>query len=186
MEMTLPMLAAVASAKAIEELCPGLKPGIKWPNDVVINGRKCVGVLCEMGFDADGFYVVPGVGINVNQLSFAEELKDKATSMLLEMRSIQPKMQPLSRRHLLCAYLKRMEDAVDALEKDGLMGILPEYVGRSVTLGSKVRVIGPEYDFTGTAKAIDEAGALIVTDEEGTDRRVLCGDVSVRGMMGYV
>ena len=75
---------------------------------------------------------------------------------------------------------------VDALEKDGLLGILKDYVSRSVTLGSKVRVIGPEYDFTGTAKAIDETGALIVTDEAGCDRRVLCGDVSVRGMMGYV
>ena len=55
-----------------------------------------------------------------------------------------------------------------------------------MTLNSKVRVIGPDYDFTGTAKAIDETGALIVTDEEGVNRRVLCGDVSVRGMMGYV
>ena len=180
------LAAAVATAQAIRDICPKLKPGIKWPNDVVIGGKKCAGILCEMGFDADGVFVVPGVGINVNQLSFADELRDKATSLLLEMRSIQPKMQPISRRHLLCAYLKRMEDAVDALEREGLMGSLAEYVGRSVTLGSKVRVMGPEEDFTGTARAIDETGALIVTDEQGNDRRVLCGDVSVRGLMGYV
>ena len=181
------LAAAVAAAQAIRDVCPKLKPGIKWPNDVILNGKKCAGILCEMGFAPDGSpYVVPGVGINVNQLSFAGELADKATSLLMEMRAIQPKMQPIHRRHLLCAYLKRMEEAVDALERDGLLGILGEYVGRSVTLGSRVRVIGPEYDFCGTAKAIDETGALIVTDEEGTDRRVLCGDVSVRGMMGYV
>lgn len=181
------LAAAVASAQAIRDICPKLKPGIKWPNDVVINGKKCVGVLCEMGFAGNGeTYVIPGVGINVNQLSFDGELEDKATSLLMEMRKLSPKMQPISRRHLLCAYLKRMEDAVDALEREGLLGILKEYVSRSVTLGSKVHVIGPEIDFTGTAKAIDETGALIVTDEEGCDRRVICGDVSVRGMMGYV
>lgn len=181
------LAAAVASAQAIRDVCPRLKPGIKWPNDVVINGKKCVGILCEMAMAGSKLaYVVPGVGINVNQLSFDGELEDKATSLLMEMRRLEPKTQPISRRKVLCAYLKRMEEAVDALEKEGLLGILPEYIGRSVTLGSKVRVIGPEYEFTGTAKAIDETGALIVTDEEGADRRVLCGDVSVRGMMGYV
>ena len=126
------------------------------------------------------------MGINVNQLSFEEELQDKATSLLLEMRRLQPKTQPISRRKLLCAYLKRMEDAVDALEREGLLGILPQYVGCSVTLGSKVRVVGPAEEFTGTAKAIDETGALLVEDENGMERKVLCGDVSVRGLMGYV
>ncbi len=181
------LAAAVAAAQAIHDVCPKLKPGIKWPNDVVIGGKKCVGILCEMGLSGNELaFVVPGVGINVNQLAFDGELADKATSMLIEMRKIQPKMQPISRRQVLCAYLRRMEDAVDALEKEGLQGILKEYMAKSVTLGSKVHVIGPNDDFTGTAKVIDEIGALMVTDEEGNDRRVLCGDVSVRGMMGYV
>lgn len=179
--------AAVASAKAIEEVCPGLKPGIKWPNDVVIAGKKCVGILCEMGMEGSSLaYVVPGVGINVNQTMFPGELRDKATSLLIECRRKEPKHPPISREKVLCAYLKHLETAVDALEDDGLEGIVQDYLSRSVTLGGQVRVCGPEYDFVGKAKAIDETGALIVTDENGTDRRVLCGDVSVRGLMGYV
>ena len=174
------LAAAVAAAKAIEDVCPQLKTGIKWPNDVVIGRRKCVGVLCEMVLEGGGFAVVPGVGININQTSFAGELADKATSLRMETGAA------VERWAVLCAYLQRMEEAVDALERNGLAGILPDYLSRSVTLGSRVHVIGPELDFTGTAKAIDDAGTLIVTDDAGCDRRVLCGDVSVRGLMGYV
>ena len=179
--------AAVASAKAIEELCPGLKPGIKWPNDIVISGKKCAGILCEMAMDGGTLaYVIPGVGINVNQTMFPPDLRSKATSLLIECRRKNAAHPFISREKLLCAYLRHMEDAVDALEENGMDGIAQESLTRSVTLNSQVRVSGTEYDFVGTAKAIDETGALIVTDEQGTDRRVLCGDVSVRGLMGYV
>ncbi len=172
--------AALAAAKAIEEVCPDLKPGIKWPNDVVIGSKKCVGILCEMVLDGSGYAVVPGVGINVNQKGFGGELSDKATSLLMETG------RTVERWQVLCAYLKYMEQAIDALEQNGLDGILEEYLSRSVTLGSRVRVVGTDTEFTGTAKAVDETGALIVTDEQGVDRRVLSGDVSVRGLMGYV
>lgn len=172
--------AALAAAKAIEEVCPELKPDIKWPNDVVIGSKKCVGILCEMVLDGSGYAVIPGVGININQKSFEGELADKATSLLLETG------KPVERWQVLCAYLKYMEETSDALEKDGLEGILPDYLSRSVTLGSRVRVVGTDMEFVGTAKAVDETGALIVTDENGEERRVLSGDVSVRGLMGYV
>ena len=172
--------AALAAARAIEEVCPELKPAIKWPNDVVIGSKKCVGILCEMLLDGNGYAVVPGVGININQKAFDGELADKATSLFIETGKQQ------DRRAVLCAYLKYMEQAMDALEKEGLQGIWQDYAQRSVTLGSRVRVVGTDSEFTGTAKAVDETGALIVTDESGTDRRVLSGDVSVRGLMGYV
>jgi len=172
--------AALAAAKAIEEVCPELKPGIKWPNDVVIGSRKCVGILCEMVLDGSSYAVIPGVGININQKVFEGELSDKATSLLMETGKKQNRWQ------VLCAYLKYLEQAVDALEKNGLEGIWQAYASRSVTLGSRVRVVGTDVEFTGTAKALDETGALIVTDENGEDRRVLSGDVSVRGLMGYV
>lgn len=172
--------AALAAAKAIEEVCPEVKAGIKWPNDVVIGSKKCVGILCEMVLDGSGYAVVPGVGINVNQKRFDGELENKATSLLMETD------RPVERWAVLCAYLKYMEQAVDALERDGLAGIWPEYLSRSVTIGSRVRVVGTNVEFVGTAKTVDETGALIVTDESGEDRRVLSGDVSVRGLMGYV
>ena len=175
------LAAAVASAQAIEDVCPDLKVGIKWPNDGIIRERKCVGVLCEMAMDGTGLaYVVPGVGINVNQTAFPEELQDKATSMRLECG------REIDRWQVLSAYLKRMEEAVDALEEHGLDGILENYVSRSVTIGRTVRVIAPDEEYTARAHGIDETGALLVRDENGNERRVLCGDVSVRGLMGYV
>ena len=108
------------------------------------------------------------------------ELEDKATSLLMETGKLQDRWQ------VLCAYLKRLEEAVDALEQDGLNGIWQDYAGRSITLGSRVRVVGTDVEFTGTARTLDEMGALIVMDENGEERRVLSGDVSVRGLMGYV
>jgi len=175
------LAAAVASAQAIEDVCPDVKVGIKWPNDGIINGKKCMGILCEMALDGSELaYVIPGVGINVNQTAFSEELADKATSLRLETG------RETDRWVLLSAYLKRMESAVDAVEKEGLDGILDEYISRSVTIGRMVRVIAPDEEYTAQACGIDETGALLVHDENGNERRVLCGDVSVRGLMGYV
>ena len=172
--------AALAAAKAIEEVCPEVKPGIKWPNDVVIGSKKCTGILCEMALDGSSYAVAAGVGININQKAFEGELADKATSLFMETGRI------IDRWQVLRAYLRYMEQAIDALEESGFEGIVQEYFSRSVTLGSRVRVVSTADEFTGTAKAVDETGALIVTDETGTDRRVLSGDVSVRGLMGYV
>ena len=177
------LAAAVAMAQAIEDTVPGLKAGIKWPNDIVLNGRKCVGILCELSADMDGIhFIVMGVGVNVNQRAFPAELQHKATSLALEagLEGI------IDRQQLLCAYLLRMEHGMDGLEQAGLAALLPEYARRSVTLGAQVRVIGAEAEWLGTAEAVDETGALLVRDGLGTLRRVLSGDVSVRGVMGYV
>lgn len=180
------LAAAIAAAKAIQEICPILSPGIKWPNDIVLGSKKCVGILCELAADMDGIvYVVAGTGINVNQLSFPPELTEKATSLLLEMRQSDPDAAPICRRRLLCAYLRHMEKAMEALEKEGFAGIQEDYLPLSVTLGRTVQVISPEETFVGQAQSIDETGALMVMDESGALRRILCGDVSVRGLMGY-
>ncbi len=180
------LAAAVATAQAIQQVCPGLTPGIKWPNDVVIGKRKCVGILSELSADMDGItYVIPGVGVNVNQTEFPQELAEKATSLLIELRRQDPTARPVCRRKLLCAYLRHMEDAVDALQENGFDGICQEYLARSVTLGQQVHVMGANIDFVGMAQSIDNTGALLVEDQAGELRRVLCGDVSVRGMMGY-
>ncbi len=175
----LTLAAAVAAADAIEAM--GIAPGIKWPNDVVIGKRKCVGILCEMVTDPQGSpCVVVGVGFNVNQMAFPAEIAHKATSLRMQSG------KPVDRRKLLQAYLSAMEKAVQSLTEKGLSGIIEPYIARSVTLGSRVEVIGTRERFTGTAKAIDDTGALMVVDDDGQERRVLSGDVSVRGVMGYV
>ena len=172
-------LVTLAAAAAIGDF--GLSAGIKWPNDVVLGGRKCVGILCEMATDAQGErFVVVGVGFNVNQRTFSGELADKATSLYIAGG------REVDRRALLCRYLQHMERAMDTLETSGLSGLMAEYAARSVTLGRQVQVIGASETFVGMAESIDDTGALFVRDASGALRRVLSADVSVRGVMGYV
>ncbi len=173
------LATAVAAAEAIAEW--GLSPGIKWPNDVVLSGRKCVGILCETVTDPNGERcVVVGAGFNLNQQAYAGELAEKATSLRMALG------KPVDRRAFLSRYLYHMERAMDVLEATGLSGLLPAYESRSVTLGRMVRVMGAGEQFTGIAEHLDAEGALHVRDGAGNLRRVLSGDVSVRGVMGYV
>ena len=178
--------AAVAAAQAIEQICPELKAGIKWPNDVVIGGRKCVGILCEGAFDPEGrLCVIMGVGFNGNQRVFPPELAASATSLFLEKQRQNPDAEPVILRELLTAFLEAAEKAADRLEEGGLPAILPEYRARSVTIGSAVRVIAPTEEYIGQAEGMDASGSLLVRDGSGVLRTVVCGDVSVRGLMGY-
>ena len=178
--------AAVAAAQAIEQVCPELKAGIKWPNDVVIGGRKCVGILCEGAFDPEGrLCVIMGVGFNGNQRTFPPELAASATSLFLEKQRQDPDAEPVILRELLTAFLEAAEKAADRLEEGGLPAILPEYRARSVTIGSAVRVIAPTEEYIGQAEGMDASGSLLVRDGSGVLRTVVCGDVSVRGLMGY-
>ena len=178
--------AAVAAAQAIEQVCPELKAGIKWPNDVVLSGRKCVGILCEGAFDPEGrLCVIMGVGFNGNQRVFPPELAASATSLFLEKQRQDPDAEPVILRELLTAFLEAAEKAADRLEEGGLPAILPEYRARSVTIGSAVRVIAPTEEYIGQAEGMDASGSLLVRDGSGVLRTVVCGDVSVRGLMGY-
>lgn len=169
--------AALAMAQAVRRVT-GLNAGIKWPNDLVLCGRKLCGILLEMGFDAQGMYIVCGTGLNVGRRAYTPDLSDRAVA-IAECADVP------DRGALIAAYLSALEDALDAVELHGFAGIAEEYRRCSVTLGNAVRVIGAE-EFTGTAEAVDASGALLVRMADGTLRRVLAGDVSVRGMMGYV
>lgn len=181
------LAAALAVARTIRGLCPGLAPRIKWPNDVVLGQGKCCGILSEMGMGAGGVdYVVTGVGLNVNQTAFPEELANKAVSLLGEMHKEAAEAQPLDRTTLLCRFLREMEDIMDAVEADGFAAIRADYEAASATIGQPVQVIAPAEQYTGVAQGVDDSGALLVRRQDGCLETVLCGDVSVRGLMGYV
>lgn len=169
--------AALAMAKAVRKTT-GLDARIKWPNDLVLEGRKLCGILLEMGFDGQGMFIVVGTGLNVRRGAYPDALRDRAIA--LEECAPAP-----DRGEVLASYLMALEEAVSAVEERGLAGVAEEYRALSVTLGSQVQVIGTE-TFTGVAEDIDEGGALLVRMADGTLRRVLAGDVSVRGVMGYV
>ncbi len=170
---------ALAMAEATEKET-GLAVAVKWPNDLVIGGKKACGILLEFSGDAESVaYVVAGAGLNVGKGAYPPELYGQAAS-LEDALGIPPKRAPILR-----AYLRGMEKYMENLEREGLAGILPAYEKRSCTLHKPVRVLGGGAEFSGTAVGLDENGGLLVKLQDGTVRHVLAGDVSVRGVMGY-
>lgn len=170
------LLAAVAVAEAMQEF--GLQAGIKWPNDILYEGKKLVGILTEMSAEMDGIkYIVVGIGINVNisRDEFPEELREIATSLSIMKREEIPRV----------AFLQAVLRAFDRLYAEVLAsGFAPVFAAwrrYAVTLGKEVRVLGVRTgeNFEGRAVDIDEDGALLVETESGI-RRVLAGDVSIR------
>ena len=168
---------AMAGAAAAEAVT-GEKAGIKWPNDVILKGKKVEGILVEMDADEQTVhFLVAGIGFNVHQKEFPPEIAQTASSMDLIAG------HEVSRAALVRAFLKGIEEA-EVLRATGRL--LEAYRRRSVTIGQKVRVIGTTEAFTGEALDITQSGSLLVRDPEGKVREVLAGDVSVRGLMGYV
>ena len=169
------LMAAVAVTRAIRQVA-NLSCGIKWPNDILLNGKKLVGILTEMSAEMDAInYVVIGLGINVNIAhdDFPEELRSSATSLLVAGG------QPVKRADLVCAVLQEMETLYDHTIHNGFAAILNEWRELSVTLGQVVNVVAPDEQYTGTAVDIDDEGALLVNTPAGL-RRVIAGDVSIR------
>ena len=176
-----PMLtycAALAMADALAETA-GLSAGIKWPNDLVADGKKLCGILLECSMEPDRVdFVVVGVGLNVLPAAVPEDLRHQA-ACVADFGAV-PK-----RREILLHYLAALERWTDRLEEKGLAGVRESVRQRCVTLGRTVRVQGAQ-NFTGVAEDIDADGALVVRCENGRLQRVMAGDVSVRGVMGYV
>lgn len=170
------LLTALATANAIRRVT-GLDARIKWPNDIVAEGRKVCGMLMEMDATPERVAsVVAGVGINVHQTQFPEEIAHSASSLdLLAGRRI-------SRSVIVRAFLQEYE-RVWALGDEAMMRAYRE---RSATIGQRVQVIGLNGTYTGTAEGVTDSGSLLVrADEDGGVREVLAADVSVRGIMGY-
>lgn len=172
------LCAAMAMEQAVRQ-ATGLDTRIKWPNDLVLCGKKLCGILLEIGATVDGVdYIVVGTGLNVRRGAYPADLAHQATS-------IEDHLPPPPRARLLALYLNALEVVITRLENEGFAALAQAYAQRSCTLGRQVHVSG-SVDFTGVAQSIDETGALLVLDEKGELRRVLAGDVSVRGVMGYV
>lgn len=176
----LTLVMAMAVAAAIEEVT-GADPKIKWPNDIVLNGKKICGILTEMFLRQDDYVVVIGVGINVNILEFPKELQEVASSLMLECG------QEFSREILMETTMRYFETYYEQYESCGDFSLLKEsYEERLVNRDSQVRVLDPKEPFDGIAKGIDDQGNLLVLCNDGTIRSVCSGEVSVRGLYGYV
>lgn len=177
----LTLVAALAVAAGIEDAC-GLKGQIKWPNDIVMSGRKICGILTEMSTDKQAIrYVIVGIGINVNMTEFPEEIARTASSLYLESGRFQ------DREIVTACILKRMEDYYQRfLDTGDLSGLKREYESRLANLGRQVTVLEPGGQYGGLCRGITEGGELLVEKADGSVAQVMSGEVSVRGIYGYV
>lgn len=181
---SLTLVAALATAKAIEEET-GLCPMIKWPNDLVVNKKKVTGILTEMSADEEQIhYVVVGVGINVNMTKFPEEIRGTATSLRMEAG------HEVDRAALIAAFLKHFEVEYVKFEKtEDLTLLQEEYNARLINREKEVRILDaahPDGGYNARALGIDEAGGLLVERENHRIEAITSGEVSVRGVYGYV
>ena len=176
----LTIVAAMAVTKAVR-VKYGLDVQIKWPNDIVLNGRKICGILTEMNTEIDAInYVVIGIGINVSNERFGDDTAKVATSLRIEGGG------EIRRAELIWAVWEAFEAYYGNFIKTGdLQGIKHEYDGYLVNIDRQVRVLDQKEPFTGTARGITAHGELIVETDEGI-KRVSSGEVSVRGIFGYV
>lgn len=177
----LTLVAALSVSQAIDEVTL-LHTQIKWPNDIVVNGKKVCGILTEMSADMDQiYYVVIGIGINVNTQEFPEEIRETATSLMLETD------KTISRRHIIAKSMKYMEENYENFMRTQDMSLLLEmYQSRLVNVNQTVRVLALGQAYTGVSEGINELGELLVRKENGELQRVISGEVSVRGIYGYV
>jgi len=175
------LIQAMATAKAIEEVC-GLKAQIKWPNDILVNEKKVCGILTEMNLEMmEISSIIVGTGINVNQEVFPEEISNIATSLKIEKKRTQSRADLIER---ICELFEEYFELF--LESKDLSSILEEYNSHLINLGRQVKVLDPQHEFTGEALGIAKSGELLVKKENKEVVKVYAGEVSVRGIYGYV
>ena len=175
---------AVAVCRAIEACC-GLECGIKWTNDIILDGKKLCGILTELEFEAESaaaVAVVVGVGINVGQTEadFGPDLSPIATSLTQALG------RPVRRAELAVHLLTALDEMYAAFPR-GKGEYLAEYRRRCVTTGHEVALVGPDGGREPAfAQAVDDDFSLVCRLPDGSERTVTAGEVSVRGLLGYV
>lgn len=172
---------AVAVCDGIEAAC-GVRPGIKWTNDIVLGHKKLCGILTEMAVEGETGalqYLLTGIGVNANQSGFSPELHGIATSLALELG------HPADRGKL-CACLINALDAMYAAWLSGGGDYPQRYRDNCLTLGKPVRLLRGNRVEEAFAEDLDDELGLIVRHPDGRRETVTTGEVSVRGLFGYM
>lgn len=176
-----PMEASKSTLLAAVGVCRGIRrmgladAGIKWPNDILVHGKKLVGILTLMSASMEKIdYIIMGIGINtgIKKNEFPEDFREGATSFLNEGINV-------SRKDLLAAILGELEKEYSIAQNEGFDKVLDDWRALSVTLGQEVRVIFGDDSYTGKAVDIDRDGCLLVNTGSEV-KRVIAGDVSIR------
>lgn len=176
-----PMEASKCTLLAAVGVCRGIRrmgladAGIKWPNDILVHGKKLVGILTLMSASMEKIdYIIMGIGINtgIKKNEFPEDFREGATSFLNEGINV-------SRKDLLAAILGELEKEYSIAQNEGFDKVLDDWRALSVTLGQEVRIIFGDDSYTGKAVDIDRDGCLLVNTGSEV-KRVIAGDVSIR------
>ena len=167
------LITAVAAAESLISATK-LPIRIKWPNDLLINGKKIAGILTEIGTEMDSIdYIVVGIGLNVNTplKDFPEDISEIATSIFIESGQL------FSRTKIIQDFLKCYEKYYEIFKKSGFAGARDKWMALSNIIGKQIMVkdIGKEY--SGRVIDIDNDGVLILEDEKGNICRVISGDL---------
>lgn len=175
----LTLVAGLGVCLALRKVCH-VDAQIKWPNDIIVNGKKICGILTEMSAEIDRVnYVVCGIGINVNHTQFSDELSVKATSVYLETG------KQWTRVPIIQATLYEIEQFYRQFLSGGFAAVRSDYKRHCATLGKEVRILRRGSEQTAFAKDIDTDGELII-EKDGIVSRVNSGEVSVRGIYNYM
>lgn len=176
----LTLIAALAVEKGIRDAA-GVEGKIKWPNDVLVNGKKVCGILTELSAQMDELnYIVVGIGINANIDQFPEEVRDKATSLFLETG------EPADRIKLLSQVLDHFEQDYETFkETQDFSALMDEYNGYLAHFGQEIKVVRGNDEYICRSGGINRRGELIVEDSLGRTKEIFSGEVSIRGIHGY-
>lgn len=174
---------AVAVCSAVERVA-GVRPQIKWTNDLVLGGKKLCGILTELSVEGESGalqYAVVGIGVNVahTREDFAGELESVATSLAIETG------RPISRAALAAAMLEELDGLYDALLRGDTRAYLDAYRRDCLTVGREVRLLWQDAQERVRAVDVDDELGLVVIRGDGSRDVIRTGEVSVRGLYGY-
>lgn len=176
-------LAALSVVKGIKRAY-GINPLIKWPNDVVIDGKKVCGILTEMGAEIDKVdYIIVGIGINTNHVmeDFPSDITETASSIRMALGD------EVSRKEIVKFIFEELEELYkEFCLRGSLENFMGDLIDYSATVGREVRIINNNNERLAQALTIDTDGSLVVLFENGEKKSIISGEVSVRGLKGYV
>jgi len=174
----LALVVGLATAETVAEWAP--RAAVKWPNDVVVDGRKVAGILTEMDADAEQVrFVIAGIGVNLNigADEFPAELRDKAVGLGVLTGA------PVDRAAFAARLLAQLETRYDQFLRDGFAAMRPRWAARCCLDGRQVTIDDGHRRYDGTCAGVADDGTLRVIDAAGTEQRIVAGDVTVIG--GY-
>jgi BirA family biotin operon repressor/biotin-[acetyl-CoA-carboxylase] ligase len=169
------LMAAVALAETLKFFLP-VPPSIKWPNDIIVDGKKLAGILTEVTCGTDSVeFVILGIGVNVNYpvALMPEEIRECATSVLIECQN------KVSREDLLQRLIQDLDRCYGEIEENGFAPLAPRWEAYFGWRGQRVRIELLDQIVFGIAKGIDRDGALVLEDAQGRVQRVIAGDVTL-------